>query len=142
MGKPAATVVLDNEAVAALANPRHPKHRTLLTYVEGIAQRRARHPSQRILVPVAVRIEAGWDRTSRKAAVINRVSGARDVALTGEAANSAQRLRAATGVSVVDATVGEAAEAAPKPVVILTSDVDDMRALASRISGEVRVERV
>ncbi|MPY96717.1 MAG: hypothetical protein GEU97_01740 [Actinophytocola sp.] len=110
--------------------------------MEGIAQRRARHPSQRILVPVAVRIEAGWDRTSRKAAVINRVSGARDVALTGEAANSAQRLRAATGVSVVDATVGEAAEAAPKPVVILTSDVDDMRALASRISGEVRVERV
>lgn len=142
MGTPAVTVVLDNEAVAALTDPRHPKHRTLLPYLEGIAQRRARKPSQRVLVPVAVRVEAGWDRTSRKAAVINRVSGARDVSLTGEAANSAQRLRAATGVSVVDATVGEAAEAAPKPVVILTSDVDDMRALAARIPGEVRVERV
>lgn len=115
----AATVILDSEAVAVLSDAGHRKHRALLAYLEGIAQRRARNPSHRVLVPVAVRIEAGWDRTDPKATVVNRVSGARDVALTGKAANTAQQLRAATGVSVVDATVGEAANTAPKPVVIL-----------------------
>lgn len=137
-----ATVILDNEAVAALFDIHHPKHRALLPYLEGIAQRRASDTSLRVLVPVAVRVEAGWDRTSPKAAVVNRVSGARDVPLTGDAANTAQRLRAATGVPVVDATVGEGADAAAKPVVILTSDADDMRAIAERINGEVRVQRV
>jgi hypothetical protein len=39
-------------------------------------------------------------------------------------------------------TVGEAAESAAKPVVILSSDTDDMRKLAQRIHGEVRIERV
>jgi hypothetical protein len=139
MAVPAATVVLDSEAVAALSDPRHKKHRELLPYLEGIAQRRARNTALRVLVPVAVRVEAGWDRTDPKAAVVNRVSGARDVPLTTEAANRAERLRSACGVSVVDATVGEAAEAAPKPVVILSSDGEDMRTLARRVSGEVRV---
>ena len=142
MATPAATVILDSEAVTVLADAGHRKHRALLAYLEGMAQRRSRNPSRRVLVPVAVRIEAAWDRTDPKAAVINRVSGARDVPLTGEAANTAARLRATAGVSVVDATVGEAAHAAPKPVVILSSDVGDMRKLAQRIQGEIRVERV
>jgi hypothetical protein len=138
----AATVILDSGAVTALSDVRHPKHRALLPYLEGTAQRRTRNTSQRVLVPVAVRIEAGWDRTDPKAAVVNRVSGARDVPLTGDAANKAERLRAATGVSVVDATVGEAADAVPKPVVILSSDVDDVRKLAELIRGDIRVVRV
>lgn len=142
MPAPVATVILDNEAVTVLSDVGHGKHRALLAYLEGIAQRRARTPSRRVLVPVAVRIEAGWDRTNPKAAVVNRVSGARDVPLTGEAANRAERLRAATAVSVVDATVGEAAETAPKPVVILSADVADMHKLAQRLHGEIRVERV
>ncbi len=142
MATPAATLVLDSEAVTVLADVGHRKHRALLAYLEGMAQRRSRNPSHRVIVPVAVRIEAGWDRTDPKAAVINRVSGARDVPLTGEAANTAERLRATTGVSVVDATVGEAAHAATRPVVILSSDVDDMHKLAQRIQGEIRVERV
>jgi hypothetical protein len=142
MSEPAATVILDSEAVNALSDVGHRKHRALLAYLEGAAQRRARNPSRRVLVPVAVRIEAGWDRTDPKAAIVNRVSGARDVPLSGEAANRAEQLRAATGVSVVDATVGEAAESAAKPVVILSSDIDDMRKLAQRIHSEVRIERV
>jgi hypothetical protein len=52
--------------------------------------------------------------------VINCVSGARKVPLSGEAANTAERLRAATGVFVVDATVDEPAHAELKPVVILS----------------------
>lgn len=139
---PPATVILDSGAVTALSDVHHPKHRALLPYLEGAAQRRARKPSQRILVPVAVRIEAGWDCTDPAAAVANRVSGARDVPLTGEAADKAARIAAATGVSVVDATVGEAAGAAPKPVVILSSDVEDMGKLAERLSGDIRLVRV
>ena len=54
------------------------------------------------------------------AAGVNRVSGATDVAVTGPDANRAVELRRAVGVSVVDATVAQAAEAAPKPVVIIT----------------------
>ncbi|HEX6338177.1 MAG TPA: hypothetical protein VFZ85_14540 [Jiangellaceae bacterium] len=142
MSEPAATIILDGEAVSALSDVGHRKHRALLAFLEGAAQRRARNPSRRVLVPVAVRIEAGWDRTDPKAAIVNRVSGARDVPLSGKAANRAEQLRAATGVSVVDATVGEAAESAAKPVVILSSDIDDMRKLAQRIHGEVRIQRV
>ena len=77
-----------------------------------------------------------------KAAVVKRVSGARDIPLSGEAANWAGQLRAATGVSVVDATVGQAAESAAKPVVILSSDIDDMRKLAQRIHCESEIQRV
>jgi hypothetical protein len=137
-----ATVILDSEAVAALADPHHKKHRQVLPYLEGVAQRRARNSALRVLVPVAVRVEAGWDRADPGAAVVNRVSGARDAILTSEAANRAAEIRAACGVSVVDATVGEAAESAPKPVLILSSDADDMRVLAQRIHGEVRVVQV
>jgi hypothetical protein len=48
-------------------------------------------------------------------------------------------MRQTTGVSVVDATVGQAAESADHPAVILTSDVDDMQRLAAAIAGDVRV---
>jgi hypothetical protein len=40
---------------------------------------------------------------------------------------------------VVDATVGQAAEAAAQPAVILTSDTDDMTRLAATLEGNVRV---
>jgi len=42
-------------------------------------------------------------------------------------------------VSVLDATVGQAAESATHPAVILTSDVDDMTRLAGTLDGDVRV---
>jgi hypothetical protein len=94
MSEPAATIILDSEAVNVLSDVDHRKHRALLPYLEGAAQRRACNPSHRVLVPVAVRIEAGWDRTYPKAAIVNRVSGARHIALSGEAANRAEQLRA------------------------------------------------
>jgi hypothetical protein len=142
MAAAAATVVLDNEAVVALFDVRHRKHRVVLPYVEAAAQRRVRSPSLRVLVPVAVRIEAGWDRSDPAAAVINRVSGASDVVLTGIVADRARQLMALANVSVVDATVAEAAEGALKPAVILTSDVRDMATLADLVTGEVRVVSV
>ena len=41
--------------------------------------------------PLQTSAQRHWDRTDPKAAVINRVSGARDVPLAGEAANTTKR---------------------------------------------------
>ena len=137
------TLVLDNEAVQALADVHHRKHRRALAFVEVANQRSARRRgAPAVLVPVAVRVEAGWDRSAPGAALLNRISRARDVVLDAHAANRAAELREQTGVSVVDATVGQVSEAAPGPVAIITSDPRDMQRLASRIETEVRVVRL
>ena len=49
------------------------------------------------------------------AATLNRISRARDVVLDSRGAERAAVLRAHTGVSVVDATVAQTAEASPGP---------------------------
>jgi hypothetical protein len=84
----------------------------------------------------------GWDRTARGASLPDRLARARDVPLDGPAADRSVRLRRAASVSVVDATVGQAAEAAGSPTVILTSDVADMARLAGLVAGEVRAVRI
>jgi len=133
-------MVLDNEAVQALLDPTHRKHRAVLAHLEVRNQRqRGRRMNIRVLVPVAVRVEAGWDRTAATAADINRISAAVDVDLRRGGADRAVQLRQATEVSVVDATVGHAAESGTHPAVILTSDVDDMSRLAGTLEGDVRV---
>lgn len=133
-------MILDNEVVQALADPTHRKHRAVLAYLEVRNQRqRRRRVTSQVLVPVAVRIEAGWDRTATTAADINRLSAAVDVDLRPAGADRAAQLKQAAGVSVVDATVGEAAESAEDPAVILTSDVDDMTRLTAIVDGDVRV---
>jgi len=133
-------MVLDNEAVQALLDPTHRKHRAVLAHLEVRSQRqRGRRMSIQVLVPVAVRVEAGWDRTAATAADINRISAAVDVELRRTGADRAVQLRQAAEVSVVDATVGQAAESTTHPAVILTSDVDDMTRLAGTLEGDVRV---
>jgi hypothetical protein len=139
--QPAAAVVFDNEAVQALYDPHHPKHRTVLAYVEAGNQRRRKSGSEpRMLLPVAVRIEAGWDRTQPVAATINRIlPRTSDVDLRTTAADRAAHLMSATGTSPVDATVAQVAESAPQPAAILTSDVDDMTRLNAELAHEVRI---
>jgi hypothetical protein len=133
-------MVLDNEAVQALLDPTHHKHRAVLAHLEVRNQRqRRRRVSLQVLVPVAVRVEAGWNRTAATAADINRISAAIDVDLQRAGADRAAQLRKTADVSVVDATVGQAAEAAAQPAVILTSDTDDMTRLAATLEGNVRV---
>jgi hypothetical protein len=139
----AVAVVLDNEAVQALSRVTHPKHRRVLSFVEEINQRNQRRRLRSsVVVPVAVRVEAGWDRTARDASLLDRLARARDVPLDGPAADRSVQLRRAAAVAVVDATVGQAAEAAGSPTVILTSDVADMARLAGQVAGEVRVVRI
>ena len=133
-------MVLDNEAVQALADVHHRKHRRALSFIEVANQRsgRRREPVA-IVVPVAVRVETGWDRAAPSSAALNRISRARDIVLDPRAADRAAQLRQNAGVSVVDATVGQAAEASTRPVAILTSDSKDMHRLATLIQGVTRV---
>lgn len=139
---PPATVVLDNEAVQALLDVSHPKHKRLLSFLDELNQRgRRRTARTEILVPVAVRVEAGWGRTEPASAQANRISRARDVILDSVAADRAVHLRREAAVSVVDATIGHVARTAALPVVILTSDVSDMQLLAQPRSG-IRVIRI
>jgi hypothetical protein len=138
-----AVVVLDNEAVQALGTVTHPKHRRVLSFIDEINRRNQRRRQRiRVVVAVAVRVESGWDRTARDAALVNRLAQARDVVLDGAAADRSAQLRRAAAVSAVDATVGQAAEAAAAPAVILTSDPADMARLAGLANGDVRVVRL
>ncbi|MGH8905062.1 MAG: hypothetical protein ACRD0K_00710 [Egibacteraceae bacterium] len=127
------TVVLDNEAVQALADFSHRKHRRVLAVVEAIAARNLRRAgSVRLVVPTAVRVEAGWDRRAPRAAAVNRlrVHGA---LLDTAAADRAARACSALAISVADAHVAAALDATSGPHAVLTSDIEDLRRIAEHL---------
>jgi len=121
-------VLLDKEAVHALADPAHPKHRRVISHAAVVVRRKARTVSVRIAVPTAVRIEAGWDRTDSAWAFINRLRVA-DIPLDSGHADVAAAVRTRTRVSVADAHLGAAIRGADQ-VTVLTSDPGDMRLVA------------
>jgi predicted nucleic acid-binding protein len=123
-------VLLDNEAVQALRDPAHPKHRRVLNELEFALKRVVRNLRVRVVVPAAVRVEAGWDRTAPSWAFVNRFPIA-DVLLDASHANAAAGIARRTGVSVADAHIGAAIHAADADhVMVLTSDPADMRKVA------------
>jgi uncharacterized protein (DUF1778 family) len=138
------TVVLDSEAVDALADPQHPKHRDALAYLEVTNERQARNDRVRVVVPTAVRVEARWDRRAPSAANLNRICGGRDHPLDTSAADRAAELaQRLPGVSVVDAAVAQAAEVVePGPTTIITSDTHDFRRLVAVLDRPVIVARL
>src|SRR5207302_9228435 len=94
------TVVLDNEAVQALLDVAHHQHRRVLAAVEATAARNLRRAGTvQLVVPTAVRVEAGWDRRAHQSAAINRLRAA-DSPLDGPAADRAAEVVTALGVSV------------------------------------------
>lgn len=128
-------VVLDNEAVRALRDPSHRKHRRVVSYVQVIANRKRRAETINAVMPTAVRVEAGWDRTSSAWAFPNRLRIA-DVPLDTMYANSAAAVRARTGVSVADAHLGAViTSASGAEITVITSDPRDMR----RVAGDLNV---
>jgi predicted nucleic acid-binding protein len=130
-------ILLDNEAVHALADPAHRKHRRAVAYAEIAARRRARAVTVSIAVPSAVRVEAGWDRTAPAWAFINRLRVA-DIPLDKSHADAAAGLRSRTGVSVADAHLGAAIQAADADqVTVLTSDPGDIQLVAGSKPIEV-----
>ena len=123
-------VVLDNEAVQALASPAHPKHRRVLSHVQVLTSRKRRGDTVSLAVPTTIRVEAGWDRTAPAWAFLNRMRIA-DVPLDAVQANLAAGIRLRDQVSVADAHAGAVVQASPVTgITILTSDPDDMRRVA------------
>ena len=128
-------IILDNEAVRALASPAHRKHRQALAYVQVIAGRKQRAASIQAAVPTTVRVEAGWDRTSPAWALLNRLR-ITDSPLDSPTASSAAAIRSQTGVSVADAHIGAViAAVSATRVTVVTSDPGDVR----RIAGDKTV---
>jgi len=128
-------VILDNEAVQALASPAHRKHRQALAYAQVIASRKRRAADVQAVVPTTERVEAGWDRTSPAWAFPNRLR-ITDIPLDTAAASTAAAIRAQTRVSVADAHIGAVIGAAQATnITVVTSDPADMR----RIAGDKAV---
>ena len=58
------SIVLDNEAVQALADPHSPKHRAVVAHLAGAAARSRRGRVVEVVVPTAVRVEAAMQDQS------------------------------------------------------------------------------
>jgi len=131
--EPSHLVLLDNEAVQALADVGHRKHRTVLAVFEVVAQRQQRGAVVETAVPTSVRVEAGWDRTAADAAFVNSLR-IRDIGLDSRLADLSVEIRRQVRVSVVDAHLGAAIGAATaERVSVLSSDPDDIAAVAGRV---------
>ena len=135
----ARTVLLDNEAVQALLQPMHRKHRRALAFVEATAARNLRRAGTvRLVVPTTVRVEAGWDRRAAGADAINRLR-VDDAPLGSRAADLAVPVRVDLGVSVTDAALAAAVATAPEPHAVITSDAQDLRAIADHVGTSTTV---
>lgn len=120
------TILLDNEAVAVLADPLHRKHRHALAHLQAVIVRRRNAAPTRVIVPTAVRVEAHWDRTDPTTAGMNRFR-ILDAALDRPAADLAASIARRAGVSVADAHLGAVARSLiGDDLVVLTSDPRDM----------------
>jgi hypothetical protein len=140
--KPARTLLLDNEAVQALAEPTHRKHRRVLAAIEAAANRNLRRAgSVAVVVPAAVQVEAGWNRSGPRTAALNRLRAERP-GLNGETADAASSVVSTIGVSVADAHLAVSLTATPGPHSVLTSDEPDVRRAAERVGVPVTVVRV
>ena len=139
---PARTVVLDNEAVQALADPAHRKHRRVLAVIEAAASRNLRRAgSVSLVVPTAVQVEAGWNRRGPRTAALNRLRADRPE-LTRPTADTAADVAATLGVSVADAHLAVSLKATPGPHTVLTSDEQDVRRGADHFGVTVTVVSV
>jgi hypothetical protein len=123
-------VVLDCEADQALRDPGHTKHRRVVSQAQVVANRKRRAVAIQMVVPTAVRVEAGWDRTSPAWVFPNRLRIA-DSPLDTASANTAAGIRDRTGVSVSDSHMGTVIQSAPHgQITVVTSDPGDMRLVA------------
>jgi hypothetical protein len=134
-----AVAVLDNEAAQVVADPGHTKHRRMVNVLRASDRRRVH-----IIVPTTVRVEARLGSSSPKGTGLGRLH-VEDVPLTGRRADEAIALRGGLTVSVVDATVAQAAQehaSAGALVTVYTSDVSDLEVLCGRAAGRIAVRLV
>lgn len=90
-------VALDSEPVHALQDPAHREHRQVVRQFQVVASRKRRAAAIEMVVPTAVRVEAGWERTSPAWVFPNRLRIS-DVSLDPAHANTAAAIRNRTGV--------------------------------------------
>lgn len=136
-----AAVVLDNEALQALADPRHSKHRVMLEKIAAVKYESGRGASVRVVTPTAVRVEALVSRRTAGTASLGRFN-VQDIALDSTRTDRCVTLAAAAAsATAVDATVAEAAEseARTRHVSVYTSDVGDLTRLVAQVDNSARV---
>jgi hypothetical protein len=135
-----ATLVLDNEALQALADRHHAKHRVMLEKIAAVKYESRRGASVRVVTPTAVRVEALVSRQAAETATLGRFN-VQDVPLDGTRADRCVALAAAATATAVDATVAEAAEsqARTRRVSVYTSDVADLTRLVGHVDNAPRV---
>lgn len=122
-------VVLDNEALQAVADLRSPKHTRTLAYLKAAAlDARRRKQHTRVFTPTVVRLEAGLSRHSPGNVGLG-LFRVRDVPLDSDRVEQALALPSAQRVSPADAAVAELASSLPGDVVVLTSDGADLEML-------------
>jgi hypothetical protein len=98
--------------------------------MEAVERRKRRAAAISVVVPAAVRVEAGWDRTSAQWAFLNRLRIA-DVPLDAAHANTAAAIHEVAQVSVADAHVGATVQSTPNiDITVITSDPADIRRVA------------
>lgn len=121
-------IILDSEAVQALADPHHRKHERVARIIQaGDARSRGRLAD--VIVPTSVRVESGWNRTDPAAAFANRLR-ASDHVLDRRTADVAASIRRHLGVSVADAHIGAVIRERRGPTRVITSDPGDIRLVA------------
>lgn len=131
------SIVLDNEAVQALADSTHAKHRTVVAHLAGAVARRRRGTVVDTVVPTTVRVEAGWDRGAPGAAAINRFR-LRDHALDAPAANLAASIQGRCGLGPADAHIGAAVQSVSSgDVIVLTSDPSDIAVVCTPSTPQI-----
>lgn len=129
-------IIFDNEPIQAVADIHHPKHRTVIAFLQVIADRKNKAVSVSAIVPTTVRVEAGWDASDPRWAFANRLRIA-DSPLDRHNASIAAsiRNRIGTHISVADAHVGAVIQSqATGDVTVLTSDPDDVGAIAGSLN--------
>ncbi|MGE7388091.1 DNA-binding protein [Streptomyces sp. NPDC004126] len=117
------TLVLDSEGLSKLLNDDEP-------VVSLVAE--ARNRGMEVVISALTIVEAVHARTNKTR--LNWIlSGVRVIPVGEEEARAASRLLMEAGLHghkyAIDAAVAEAASRQPRPVALLTSDVDDMTKL-------------
>ena len=131
-------LVLDNEAVQALLDQQHPKHVRVMAHLSAAAARKQGSPTPHIKVPTTVMAEAGWDRSDRALADLNRLHPQVDPLDEPRSRQCVQLLRVRR-IGVVDAHVAALASSQPDRVTVLTSDLDDLATLTAPHVTVVRI---
>jgi predicted nucleic acid-binding protein len=98
--------------------------------MEAVERRKRQAAAISLVVPAAVRVEAGWDRTAPQWAFLNRLR-ITDIPLDAAHANAAAAIHDQAQVSVADAHIGAAVRSAPNTdITVITSDPADIRKVA------------